>query len=101
MGQEQRDGGEMRDELYDVMKRKAYALASSVTGTSNTDAKAAGYEDLWDLLMTDSDHPRQSMFLMGLPHVLSEKQRRILLDGLAREYTDADGWLDYVRREAT
>lgn len=91
----------MNDGLYGVLKGKAYKFAAVVTGASHHDAKAAGYRDLWDLLMSDSDHPRQAMFLLMLNSGLSEKQRKILLDGLAREYAGLDGWMEYVEQETT
>jgi hypothetical protein len=86
--------------LYDALKGQAYALASSVTGETHSDAQRKGYKDLWDLIMSDSDHPRQLAFLMALPSVLSEKQRQVLLDELAREYASCDGWVEYVERES-
>ena len=50
--------------------------------------------------MSDSDHPRQAMFLGLLPqHIPAEAHRQILLDGMAREYAHLDGWMSYVDRE--
>jgi hypothetical protein len=50
--------------------------------------------------MADSDNPYQPFFLTHLPTVIpEEKDRQILLDGLAREYADLEGWMAYVDRE--
>lgn len=88
-------------DLYEIMKGKAYALAITVGGRSNAEAKSAGYRDAYDLIMSDSDHIRQQMFLMMLADVLPEGHRRIFLDGLAREYAGVPDWAAYVDRETS
>src|SRR4051812_22005544 len=85
--------------LYSVVKGRAYALATTVSGKSNADAKDAGFKDVFDYIMSDSDHPRQAAFLIALPDLLPEGHRKILLDGLAKEYAGLDGWMQYVDRE--
>lgn len=51
-------------------------------------------------IMSDSDHARMPMFLGLLPSAIpAEAHRQILLDGMAREYAGADGWMAYVDRE--
>lgn len=87
------------DPLYENLKGKAYHLAETITAHTHITAKAKGFEDLWDMIMSDSDHVRQFTFLTQLHTVLSESQRQILLDGLAKQYQDCDGWLAYVDRE--
>lgn len=52
------------------------------------------------VIMSDSDHAHQASFLMMLDGTIpAEGHRRILLDGLAREYAGVDGWMAYVDRE--
>ena len=87
------------DPLYETLKGKAYHLAETVTGHTHITAHAKGFEDLWAMIMADSDHIRQYNFLAHLPRELSDKQRPILLDGLARQYQNCKGWMDYVDRE--
>ena len=86
--------------VYEVVKGRAYGLAQVVTGRSNEEAVREGFRDVFDLLMSDSDHPRQQLFLLQLPDHFTEGHRQILLDGLAKEYADVDGWLAYVDKEA-
>jgi hypothetical protein len=51
--------------------------------------------------MSDSDHPRQQQFLLLVQQEFSEGHRQILLDGLANEYADLDGWMAYAVRECS
>lgn len=90
-----------QDPLYENLKGKAYHLAETITGHTHITAASKGFKDLWDMIMSDSDHVRQYMFLTQLHTVLSEPQRQILLDGLARQYQNCDGWLAYVDRETS
>jgi hypothetical protein len=85
--------------LYSVVKGRAYALAATASGKSNADAKGAGFTDVFDYIMSDSDHPRQVAFLMALPDLMPEGHRIILLDGMAKEYAGLDGWMTYVDRK--
>lgn len=88
--------------FYGVMKGRAYALAQVAAGCSNSDAAARGFKDVFGLVMSDSDHDRQAMFLSLLPATFpSEEHRRILLDGLASEYGHADGWMAYVNQHTS
>jgi hypothetical protein len=77
--------------LYDVVKGRAYPLVQTATGRSNSEAATAGFKDAYDLLMSDSDHPRQQQFLLMIMREFSEGHRQVLLDGLAREYAEVDG----------
>jgi hypothetical protein len=83
-------------DLYSITKGKAYSLACVVSGRDNASAKTEGYKDVFDLIMSDSDHPRQPHFMTGLMSAMPEGHRQILLDGLAREYAGLDGWMQYV-----
>jgi hypothetical protein len=88
------------DNLYSMLKGRAYYTAITATGRSNADAQASGFKDVYDLLMSDSDHPRQAGFLTLLTDdIMPEGHRRILLDGMAKEYAGVEGWLQYVERE--
>lgn len=79
-------------DLYSIMKARALPLARTIVLNPDEDAFAA--------IMSDSDHPRQTHFLMMLEGVIpAEGHRRILLDGLAHEYAGVDGWMAYVDRE--
>jgi len=70
------------DGFYDVLKGRAYSIATIATGRSNADAQASGFKDVYDLLMSDSDHSRQAAFLTLLTDdVMPESHRKILLDG--------------------
>lgn len=85
--------------LYQVLKGRAYEYAQLAAGRGNTEAQAAGRRDVYDLIMSDSDHPRQTAFLTHIHREMPEGHRRVLLDGLAREYAGVDGWMEYVARE--
>jgi hypothetical protein len=86
-------------DLYGIVKGRAYALATTISGKTNGDAQQAGFEDVFDYIMSDSDHPRQASFLLALPDIMPEGHRKILLDGLAKEYAGLGGWMEYVDRE--
>lgn len=85
--------------LYESLKGQVYDLAQIAAGRGNAEARIEGFKDVYDLIMSDSDHSRQPAFINLIVGRLSEKQRPILLDGLAREYADLDGWMAYVDRE--
>lgn len=89
-------------DTYEGLKGRAYWVAQSASGRTNTDARQLGYNDVFDLIMADSDHPAQQGFLLLLltGNDLSEAQRQVLLDGLAREYAGRTDWQDYVRHAA-
>ena len=90
------------DGFYGVLKGRAYSIAAIATGHSNADAQASGFKDVYDLLMSDSDHYRQAVSLMLLTdEVMPEDHRKILLDGIAKEYAGLEGWLQYRERETS
>lgn len=91
-------GGEF--DLYEMLKGRAYGLAQTATGCSNQEAKTRGFRSVYDMLMSDSEHMRQQTFLATLENVIpSEGHRRILLNGMAKEFTDLPDWPAYVARE--
>jgi hypothetical protein len=89
-----------RVDCYPVLKGRVYYLAQAVTCCTDYDARLHGYRDAFDMIMSDSSHPRQDHFLAGvaqeLPH---ESQHKMLLDGLAKEYAGLADWAAYVSRE--
>jgi hypothetical protein len=86
--------------IYAITKGRVYSAASTLSGQSNADAQAAGHKDVFDYVMSDSDHPRFLSFLAYINEVVPVGHRMILLDGLAQEYAGVDGWLAFVDREA-
>lgn len=89
----------LKKPLYDNLKGLAYGAAQIATGRSNPEAQAEGFRDVFDLIMSDSNHSRQPVFLGLIANELSQDQHKILLDGMAKEYAGCDGWLAYVDRE--
>lgn len=88
-------------DLYKIMKGRAYGIAQVATGCTNEDAVRRGFTDVYALIMSDSDHARQPAFLALLPRAIpSEGHRRVLLDGMAGEYTNLSDWMAYVDRES-
>jgi hypothetical protein len=88
----------LKKPLYDNLKGRAYGAAQIATSRTNPDAQAEGFRDMFDLIMSGSDHPRQQAFLTLIMGELSEDQRKILLDGMAKEYAGCEGWMAYVDR---
>jgi len=86
--------------LYQKLKGSVYSLACLCVGSGNERAVIAGYKDVFDHIMSDLNSTEQQRFLTHLPGALGEKQRRILLNGLAQEYRDCEDWLEYVGGDA-
>lgn len=82
--------------LYDMTKAKTYA-SLAVCGFDHNLAKSKGFKDGWDMLIQSHNDNGYAMF-MGLlmKDEPSQAKRRILLDGLATEYTQHKCYLDYV-----
>lgn len=91
----------MADDLYSILKGQVYSDACIHSAHTNESAKIAGFKDVYDVIMSDSDHERQPFFIVSISRILSEAQRQVLLDGLAREYAGVDGWMAYVDRECS
>jgi hypothetical protein len=87
--------------VYDGLKGVTYDWATACAKRTNPDAQTDGFKDVFDLIMSDSDHARQSSFLMGLSGFITTDQSKVLLDGLAREYAGLEGWMAYVERESS
>ena len=82
---------------YKTLKSNAYALVCACTGSNNHAAESAGYDDVYALLMSDTEHLRVKHFLMRLSDEagLSDSESNILLDGLAKEYRQCLNWSDF------
>ena len=89
----------LKKPLYDHLKGQAYGAAQIASSRTNPEAQREGFRDVFDLIMSDSDNPRQQAFLTLIMGELSEDQRKILLDGMAKEYAGVEGWLAYIERE--
>lgn len=86
--------------LYGIMKGRSYGIAQIASDCSNAEAQARGFADLFEMIMSDSDHARQATFLLLLPSTIpAEAHRRILLDGMAKEYADCEDWMDYAGKD--
>ncbi len=85
---------------YGVLKGRVYHMTTVVSGRTNEETQTAGRRDVFDLIMSSSDNHRQSAFLSLLKTELPlESDRKVLLDGMAREYAGAESWMAYVERE--
>ena len=63
-------------------------------------ARSQGYSDAYEMLLRSDDEGWQIGFLIGLPNVLgSPADRRVLLDGLAREYRGVIDWKSLQPKE--
>jgi hypothetical protein len=61
-------------DLYSIMKGKAHPLARTIVLDHPDD-------DLFAVIMSDSEHPRQALTLESV--ISAEGHRKILLDGMA------------------
>lgn len=82
---------------YKSLKNRVFSMACACTGSHNHAAESAGYVDVFDLLISDRDHPRVKYFLQQLVDeaALSDNQRKKLLDGLVNEYQQMTNWADF------
>jgi hypothetical protein len=88
-------------ELYSVLKEQAYGAAQVTAGCGNSEAHIKGFIDVFDLIMSNSNHSRQPTFLGLLPEIIpSEGDRQVLLDGMAREYAGLNDWAAYVDQQS-
>lgn len=83
--------------LYDKLKGQAYS-ALATCGMDHKLAQSKDFKDGWQMLIHAHDSHHMPLFLNLINETLSEKQRQVLLDGLADEYTEHSNWLDYVDR---
>lgn len=90
----------MQNAAYQGLKVQVYQFAVASAGCGHSDAKALGYADVFDLLMTDHEGACQHNFLAMLSSEISDANtRRILLDGMAAEYAGTKGWMAYLHSE--
>jgi hypothetical protein len=78
------------------MKGLAYSVLASIASCDHPKAKSKGYADGWEMLLDLHDKNEMAVFCVGLQSVMSETQAKILLDGLAIEYTQFSNWLDFA-----
>lgn len=83
---------------YEDLKEFAAEIAEISADIADVDAKMVGYKDVYDLIMSDCDHPRHFHFLLAITDAFNSEERQLLLNGLAREYAGAAGWLDYCEQ---
>lgn len=82
--------------LYEALKGQAYSVLSTAASCDHPKAAAHGYKDGWQMLLDKHDESEMALFCGALPGVLSEAQSRVLLDGLAAEYTQFKTWGEFV-----
>ena len=81
---------------YHACKGLAYPTLATIASCDHIKAKARGYSDGWKMLLDKHDGNEMALFCINLPNALSEAQRQVLLDGLAREYTEFSSWLEFA-----
>lgn len=90
----------MEQDAYRHLKQRVHAVARSSAGCGDSEARARGFLDVFDLLMKDPDGTCQPKFLTMLPSELADGDtRRALLDGMALEYAAKPGWMGYIQSE--
>ncbi|TCZ58725.1 hypothetical protein [Roseicella aquatilis] len=89
----------MTTTLYQALKGSAHFFACEATGSDDRIAAKEGRRDVYDLLLADTDADSVPVFLSLLMDAIPcQDQRRLLLDGLAREYAGVPGWTSYAER---
>lgn len=86
----------MSKQLTSILRGRAYTLLSA-TGLTNTMAQRLGHKDAFHQLMVEHDSNAAAWFYEMLPTVLSEAERKVLLDGLAAQYTDSNSFREYMQ----
>jgi hypothetical protein len=86
----------MPHSVYTSLKGVAYATLATIASCDHNKAKAAGYTDGWQMLLDKHDGAEMVAFCGALPRVLSEEQCKVLLDGLAEEYTQFKRWPEFA-----
>lgn len=83
--------------IYEGMKGQAYSILAIHASCDHQKAKAKGYSDGWQMLLDKHDDDEMAAFCLALPNVLSPSQAKVLLDGLAKEYTEFETWDAYAQ----
>jgi hypothetical protein len=86
----------MKGNLYEITKGKAYNVLSVIAGCDHNKAKTKGYQDGWQMLVDRHDDNEMALFCQNLPSALTGDHARILLDGIAREYTGLKDWPEFA-----
>ncbi|KWU19172.1 hypothetical protein AS149_13065 [Burkholderia cenocepacia] len=82
--------------MYDACKGLAYPVLSTIASCDHTKAVSKGYKDGWQMLLDHHDGNEMALFCTSLGGVMSVAQSTVLLDGLAKEYTEFEKWPDFV-----
>ncbi len=61
---------------YEDLKEFAAEIAEISADIADVDAKMVGYKDVYDLIMSDCDHPRHFHFLLAITDAFSSEERR-------------------------
>lgn len=86
----------MSTPLYEALKGQAYATLATLASCDHGKAASKGYKDGWQMLLDKHEENEMTVFCTALPNVMSAPQAKLLLDGLAREYTQFSNWLAFV-----
>jgi hypothetical protein len=86
----------MSSPLYLSLKGQAYPILAAIASCDHPKATSQGYRDGWQLLIDRHDGPEMASFCLSLPTTLTPAQAKVLLDGLAQEYTQFSTWLEFV-----
>jgi hypothetical protein len=86
-------------DVYRNLKARAYGAARLTSGCGDREAQSKGYADVFDMIMSNSSHSRQTTFVALLPTIFAEKECQDLLDGMAWEYVKLEKWATYLSLE--
>jgi hypothetical protein len=86
-------------DVYRDLKARAYGAAKLTAGCGDPEAQSSGYADVFDMIMSNSGHSRQTTFVGLLPTILSKDDCQSLLDGMAWEYVKLENWAAYASLE--
>lgn len=81
---------------YEGIKGLSYHVLATIASCDHSKAKAHGYKDGWQMLLDKHDGNEMAVFCASLPEAISQAQATVLLDGLAREYTQFATWPEFV-----
>ena len=81
--------------MLNNIKAKAYGTLS-ICGFDHPKAKREGFDSGWEMLLDQHDENGAAFFYRLIGEALSQKEVKILFDGIVREYTDYPDFLSYV-----
>jgi hypothetical protein len=86
----------MNHPTYVACKGLAYQVLATIASCDHPKAQSKGYADGWAMLLDHHDDNEMALFCTSLDKTLSTAQCQVLLDGLAKEYTEFTTWPDFV-----